>query len=511
MELQVRDDNAVVPYVRLDGEAENIAMLFPVIMGANNITGLPGDFINVETTVTAVAGDFVLIRDATDGNLKKADVNDFLGGGEVFTWTADHDTGGFALTFTSDTTDPAGTVAYLNWDAVNMQFNVPTADGFAFRFNGTNQYVMGPAEFNTGGLVVNTGGGDLILLGAGTHLISADTGGIEYRIPSGDTHDFFVNNLSQMTISETTIDFQANTLTDIADITSITNLNGVAIGNYILTTDSSTSLADTANIVYNNQANTFGDFVQTFKDNAIHIENPAGTFDVVLQTSAEVTSDRILTIPLLGGNRTMTVTGLADQLTNTELTSGVFAKITGVGVQSQDLEMGGNNIQNAGVMFMAGQATADADVVDEGQFWVQDLTGETAAMFTGETGDDWALNVHRDIVFVIDGGGAAITTGIKGVTVVDYDCTVVGWTIIGEPDGAIVVDVNRSTFAGYPTTASIAGTELPTITATNDTGQDTNLTSWSTINAGDIIEFEVDSITTIQRCTVVLKVRPTGQ
>jgi len=74
-------------------------------------------------------------------------------------------------------------------------------------------------------------------------------------------------------------------------------------------------------IVYNDQINTFGDFVQTFKDNSIHIENPAGTFDVVLQTSAEVTADRILTIPLLGANRTMVVTGLSSQITiGTEVT-----------------------------------------------------------------------------------------------------------------------------------------------------------------------------------------------
>jgi len=110
-----------------------------------------------------------------------------------------------------------------------------------------------------------------------------------------------------------------------------------------------------------------------------------------------------------------------------------------------------------------------------------------------------------NLTFVIDGGGSAITTGKKGVLVVDYDCTVTGWTVVCEPDGAIVVDVNRSTFAGYPTTASIAGTELPTVTATNDTGQDYSLTSWSTINAGDIIEFEVDSITTATRATVSLR------
>ncbi len=162
-------------------------------------------------------------------------------------------------------------------------------------------------------------------------------------------------------------------------------------------------VATTTNIVFTNQANIFGDFDQTFKDNRLRIENPAGTFDVVLQTSAEITSDRILTIPLLGANRTMVVTGLTSQitigtevtgaitdlsdvtaktgtgttavfdtsptivtptiasfvnathdhtagaggglLTNTALTSGVFAAISGLGAQSQTLDMGANILQ----------------------------------------------------------------------------------------------------------------------------------------------------------------------
>jgi len=61
------------------------------------------DLITGASTVTAISGDFVLFSDTTDsGNLKKADVADFLGGGEVFTWTADHDSDGFNLVFDTD-------------------------------------------------------------------------------------------------------------------------------------------------------------------------------------------------------------------------------------------------------------------------------------------------------------------------------------------------------------------------------------------------------------------------
>jgi len=110
------------------------------------------------------------------------------------------------------------------------------------------------------------------------------------------------------------------------------------------------------------------------------------------------------------------------------------------------------------------------------------------------------------INFIIDGGGVVITTGIKGHLIVDNDLEVLEWAAVSDQSGSIVVDVNRSTFANYPTTASIAGTELPTIT-TSTKGEDRTLTSWSDIDAGDVLEFEVDSITTCERVTVALKCR----
>jgi hypothetical protein len=158
------------------------------------------------------------------------------------------------------------------------------------------------------------------------------------------------------------------------------------------------------------------------------------------------------------------------------------------------------------------RAAAVADVATYGQFWVQNTT-QMAPMFTDDAGTDFGIGGYKTIDYVIDGGGSAITVGKKGGIIVDFDCEVVEWAILGTDGttGAIVVDVNRSTYAGFPTTASIAGTELPTITATGNKGEDRTLTSWSDINAGDFVEFEVDSITTLQRVTVALKVRPKGQ
>ena len=81
--------------------------------------------------------------------------------------------------------------------------------------------------------------------------------------------------------------------------------------------------------------------------------------------------------------------------------------------------------------------------------------------------------------------------------------------VLADQSGSIVVDVNRSTYAGFPTLTSIAGTELPTL-ASAQKNQDLTLSSWTTtIAAGDVLEFEVDSITTVERVTVAIRGRKT--
>jgi hypothetical protein len=114
----------------------------------------------------------------------------------------------------------------------------------------------------------------------------------------------------------------------------------------------------------------------------------------------------------------------------------------------------------------------------------------------------------RTLNFVIDGGGSAITTGVKGHIVIDGDYTVTGWTIIADQSGSIVVDVNRATYTNFPTTSSIAGTERPTLSSAQK-NEDLTLTSWTTtLSARDVLEFEVDSATTVTRVTVALRLVP---
>jgi hypothetical protein len=106
----------------------------------------------------------------------------------------------------------------------------------------------------------------------------------------------------------------------------------------------------------------------------------------------------------------------------------------------------------------------------------------------------------------IDGGGSAITTGIKGFIVVPFDATITGWTILADQSGDIVIDVWKDTYANYPPTVgdSIAGTEKPTLSSA-DKNQDNDLTSWTTsVSSGDILAFNVDSVSTVERVNLLI-------
>lgn len=115
------------------------------------------------------------------------------------------------------------------------------------------------------------------------------------------------------------------------------------------------------------------------------------------------------------------------------------------------------------------------------------------------------------IIWTIDGGGSAITTGQKGYIEIPFACTITAARAFADQAGSIVVDVWNDTYANYPPTDadSITASAPITISATTKS-QDTTLTGWDTaIEAGDVLGFNVDSVSTITRLTIVLTVTKT--
>jgi hypothetical protein len=135
----------------------------------------------------------------------------------------------------------------------------------------------------------------------------------------------------------------------------------------------------------------------------------------------------------------------------------------------------------------------------------QGATGSTGpAGATGSTGPGSSVKTFG---ISLDGGGSDITTGIKADVIIPYNMTVNSWTIISPQTGSIVVDLWKDTYSAYPPTSldSIAGSEKPTLSSQNK-NQDLALSTWTTsISAGDIIRFNVDSCSGIQKAVVSIE------
>jgi len=140
------------------------------------------------------------------------------------------------------------------------------------------------------------------------------------------------------------------------------------------------------------------------------------------------------------------------------------------------------------------------------------LTG--LPLTTGVTGLLPAANIDDDVVtsaitFVIDGGGSAITTGIKGDLEIPFACDIQNVTMLADQTGSIVIDIWKDTYANFPPTDadSITASAVPTISAAIKS-DDSTLTGWTTsITADDILRFNVDSVSTITRLTIILDVK----
>ena len=118
----------------------------------------------------------------------------------------------------------------------------------------------------------------------------------------------------------------------------------------------------------------------------------------------------------------------------------------------------------------------------------------------------------RTIDMIIDGGGSTITTGVKGYISFPVAATITGARTLADQSGSIVIDVWKDTYANYPPTVAdtITASAKPTLSSAIK-ANDTTLTGWTTsIAAGDVLGFKVDSATTVTRVILQLTVVVTG-
>jgi hypothetical protein len=115
--------------------------------------------------------------------------------------------------------------------------------------------------------------------------------------------------------------------------------------------------------------------------------------------------------------------------------------------------------------------------------------------------------LKTEIGVIIDGSGSVISTGSKGYRYINNAGTITGWAIIADVSGSVSIDIKKSTYSGFPTTTSICGGNYPSLSSAQK-NVDTTLSGWTTtISSGDVIEFVVNSASTITKLTLVLYVQ----
>ncbi len=191
-----------------------------------------------------------------------------------------------------------------------------------------------------------------------------------------------------------------------------------------------------------------------------------------------------------------------------------YARFTAAGLESRSVAEVLSDIGAAAAAHNKGAHTTYANwkvIYTDGSGDQQELALGTDGQKLTATSASAAPAFEDDlesINFIIDGGGSAITTGEKGHIIVDFACTIQSVTMLADQSGSIVVDIWKDTYANFPPADgdSITSSAVPTI-STATKSQDATLTGWTTaIAAGDILAYNVDSITTCERVTVTLKV-----
>lgn len=163
-----------------------------------------------------------------------------------------------------------------------------------------------------------------------------------------------------------------------------------------------------------------------------------------------------------------------------------------------------------------GQSLVDPND-DRGLFW--DDSAAAVAFFAPANGLEFSttnLQMTQNqrtagIPLIIDGGGSAITTGVKAYLPIPFACTIFQVDLIADQSGSIVIDIWKDTFANAPPddADSITASAPPTLSSAQKS-TDSTLSGWTTaIAAGDVLGFNVDSVTTVERVTLMLHVRKT--
>jgi hypothetical protein len=156
-------------------------------------------------------------------------------------------------------------------------------------------------------------------------------------------------------------------------------------------------------------------------------------------------------------------------------------------------------------------ATSGTDILyGNGAGGFSSVTVGSGLDFTTGTLSATGSGVTRSFGITIDGAGSTITTGVKGFIQAPVSGTIASWTLLSTDAsataGSIVVEIDKDVYANYPPNGSdkICASACPTLSSVNK-NTSSSLGTWTTaVTAGDVFGFNVTSVSTVSRVTLVL-------
>jgi hypothetical protein len=346
--------------------------------------------------------------------------------------------------------------------------------------------------------------------------------GLEGRYVFGDTSDLtslFFDNLSSQPLSmaDSLRILQGIILTSQSSINTL-NVEVTALQSQLSSTnqnDIAQALQNFAASLSNLTSQTVSN-TQTIIDNTIDLQTN-GTSNPV-QNQLNLIAGTNVTLTNVGGSTTIAVATVitpAGADTNVQVNSGgVLYADSGFTYNKTTHNMAISGLINTATGFtFGGGATIGHVLRGNGTQFVDaaliaaDIPNLNASIITaGIISSSRLPSVVSAIQFVVDGGGSVPGTGVYGQIAIPYNCTIVGWTITADQSGSAVIDVLHSTYAGFPTTASIAASDKPTLSSAQK-NTDTTLTGWSpALTAGDELQINLNSVTTCNRLNLTIKI-----
>lgn len=187
--------------------------------------------------------------------------------------------------------------------------------------------------------------------------------------------------------------------------------------------------------------------------------------------------------------------------------SGVGADITGA--DKQILRVSGTTLGFGTIDLSSTSAVSNQLAAAS----VPALTGAVAS-----AGGTLSTTATIDLVVVIGDGSNVLTTGAAGnwTSQFDFAATIVQWTVVAKQSGSVSIDVWKTTYTNFdsggthPVAADKISASAPITFSSATKAQDSTLTGWTkSIAAGDILAFNVASVTTCTQVVINIKLTKT--